>query len=785
MLRLPRDGLDTAVQRSRLGVAGLLCAGLLSCGAGQPSIAARVVEAGGPSSRIEERSLSDRPPLSVIERDGDPEVAIAFASLAAAAPELHAAFGEVLSQRLTRAGFPAQLVTHGLGFELMLLAENPERARLATQALLQALARPLTTAELNAAPAPAEATRSAPSAVAQCSAELPGRRRVSDPAELDRERIATFARDRAAWAVVGTAEAASAVSQALSAGPDWPELGQVRSSLSERDVTEVRRGERPTLSVALTLGDANRALAAAAGLGDPHSSLSVRLAALGTGFRLRRVVATAHPLGACLRVDSDLDASPVPEAHRLGFAIQVIEEEAGLSLAQAAGEDLLEATALSAADPRMAARAAAYGALVEPATSFTASRLVALTTPDEAPLVPSIEAAVERARADAPPLDARLRVEAGQPGIWALVVSPCAATSERAGSAGHAAVFFAAAAAKTSRGVRLEPWVGAEGLGILGFAERAPGESDAAAAARLGDALGQALLAPPTALEVATARADLLKVVGSEPHPLLDALLESLAPGHVGALAPRGSATSLQAASREAVLARQRELLRLPHRLAILSPTSAADAGGTTRALSRWLKTPETRNPSPCESELNPPVRAELSLAASDAPEGSYVAFRISPKWSHEATVLAELLNLPGGALARTLADPELVGAARALVFGTASARALIVQVSAFEGREAEALSRIQKLFERLAGGAVLTPAEIDATLLRQRSARRLAALDPRYRLVHLLEPAAAAPVDAAALRRLTATLRPDAAVIARTLARPGPAPSGKTPSSR
>jgi hypothetical protein len=772
VLRLPRDGLDTASQRSRLGVAGCLCAALLSCGTAKPAREARVVEAGGPSSRIEERSLSDRPPFSVIEREGDPEVAIAFASLAATAPELHAAFGEVLSQRLSRAGFPTQLVTHGLGFELILLGENADRARLASQALLQALARPLTTAELSAAPAPADAERTAQTAVAQCSAELPGRRRVTDAAELDRERVASFARDRAAWAVVGNAEAAAAVGGALAAGPDWPELGHVRSSLSEHDVTEVRRGERPSLSVALTVGDANRALGAAAALGDATGSLAVRLSALGAGFRLRRVLATAHPVGACLRIDSDLDASPVPEARRLGFAIQLIEEEAGLSLAKVTDENRLEATALSASDPRVAARAAAYGALIGPTKKVASSRLVALTTPDEAPLVPSLEAAVEQARADVPVVDTRLRIEAGQPGVWALVATPCAAANERAESAGHAAVLFAAAAAKMPHAVRLEPWVGAEGLGILGFAERAPGETDAETATRLGDALGQALLAPPTALEVATARADLLKAAGSQPHQLLDALLENLAPGHVGALAPRGSVTSLQAGSREAVVSRQRDLLRLPHRLAVLSPTNASDAAFVSRALSRWLKTPDAPRPSPCESEVSPPVRGELSLAPGDAPEGSYVAFRIPAKWGNEASVLAELLNLPGGALARTLADPELVGAARALVFGTASARAFVVQVSAFEGREQEALARIQKLFERLSSGAVLTPAEIDATLARQRSARRLAALDPRYRLVQLLEPAPTVGVDAAALRRFASSLRPDAAVIGRTIAR-------------
>lgn len=758
---------------------------LLGCGAAQRPSEARIVAVGGPSSRIEERSLSDRPPLSVIKRQGDPEVAIAFASLASAAPELHAAFGEVLSQRLSRAGFPTQLITHGLGFELILLGENPERARQATQALLQALAKPLTGAELSAAPAPSEAERSAPSAVSRCSAELPGRRRVSDAAELDGERIASFARDRAAWAVVGDPAAAAAVGEALAAGPDWPELGRVRSSLSTSDVTEVRRGQRAELSVALTLGDANRALSAARRLGDAKAALGVRLAALGGGIRLRRVVATAHPLGACLRIDSDLDASPVPDARRLGFAIQLMQEEAELALAQASAENLLEATALSATDPRLAARAAAYGALVEPSTKVAPVRLVALTTPDEAPLVPSIDAAVEQARADAPPLETQLRVEAGQPGVWALVTTPCAAASERAESAGHSAVLFSAAAAGATRGVRLEPWVGAEGLGILGFAERAPGESDAEAAARLGDALGQALLAPPSALEVATARSELLKAAGSEPHPLLDATLESLAPGHLGALAPRGTATSLQAASREAVLARQRELLRSPHRLAILSPTNAGDVASLTRSLSRWLKTPDQRRPSPCESEVGPATRGELSLAPGSVTEGSYLAFRIPAKLGAEASVLAELLNLPGGALSRSLADPDLAGAARALLFGTSAARALVVQVSAFEGREPEALARVQKLFERLASGGGVTPAELEAALARQHTARRLAALDPRYRLVQLLKGTQTAPADAAGLRRLTATLRPDVAVVARTLPRTLPPGSGKTPASR
>jgi hypothetical protein len=357
--------------------------------------------------------------------------------------------------------------------------------------------------------------------------------------------------------------------------------------------------------------------------------------------------------------------------------------------------------------------------------------------------------------------------------------------TERADSAGHAALVLTAASVGATRGVRLEPWIGASGVGLLGYAERRHGESEAHVAQRLADALGHALLAAPSALDVASARTELIRAAGNEPRPLLDALFEALAPGHVGALAPRGSVSSLQAASREAVLVRQRELLRLPRRLAILAPSKSFEVARLRDRLARWLSSPDAPRPSPCGSEVSPPARGELGIIPGSAePEGSYLAFRIPAKSGSEAQLLAELLNLPNGPLARTLAEPELVGAARALVFGTSSAQSLLVQVSAFAGKEAEALSRVQKLFERLSAGGVLSSAELEAAAGRKRTEHRLAALDPRYRLVTLLEPAPPVP-DAAAVRRLAASLRPDSAIIARSLDESAPDGLGKAPAWR
>lgn len=781
MLRVPRK-----LRWRRIARIGWLTAlgSLAACGSAQQPKGGFVAGPSAPTGRIEQRTLSDRPPLSIIERDGDPEAAIGFASLAAESPELHAELGQLLNERLTRAGYATQLVTHGIGFELTLTA-TPEKARGATSALIEALRRPVAAAELPARGATPEPERALASAVALCSGELTGRRRV-DAGSLERERVASFAADRAALAVVGTEASASAVADALGDGPDWPELGRVRSLLPERNATQVLRGDRAQLSVAFTLGDANRALGAAERLGNAQGALAVRLAALGAGLKLRRVAATAHPLGACLRIDSEVDASPPPDARRLGFAIDAIETEADLALAETSSEQRLENAALSATDPRLAARAAAYDALIAEPRDRSRQRLVALTTPDGGIQASAIDAAAAQAKAPGAPLDTQVRVERAQPGLWALLSTPCATLEENADTAGQAALAMSAASQARVGGVRLEPWTGASGVGLLAYAERTQGETEQATATRLADALGLALTSAPSALDVATARGELLKGAGDEPRPLLQGLLEVLAPGHLGALAPRGTASSLELASREAVLTRQRELLRLPHRLAILAPGSDEEARVVSGRLARWLKSPDAPRPSPCSVELSPPARGELALApGSTSSEGSYLAFRVSPKLAPEAALLVELLNLAGGALERTLAEPDLVGAGRATLFGTGAARALVIQVSAFEGREAEASSRLQRLFERLASGGVLTSAELESAVARRRAQYAAAALDPRYRLVALLEQPPPGPGDAAALKRLLASLRPEAAIAARGVPRAGAQTGGKSGPSR
>jgi hypothetical protein len=251
----------------------------------------------------------------------------------------------------------------------------------------------------------------------------------------------------------------------------------------------------------------------------------------------------------------------------------------------------------------------------------------------------------------------------------------------------------------------------------------------------------------------------------------LDAVLGALAPGQLGALAPLGSVQSLQGVSREAVLARQRELARGPHVLSILTPTTTEDAAPITRSVERWLQGPDAARGACVEPSR--PRAGEIALQSADeAREGGYFAYRLAPGDLRAAQALVELFNAPGGALSRALSTPDQVGAARALQFGTESAQALVIQVVGFEGRQAEAMARVQKLIDGVQTGGIFSAAELEAALAKRRKADWLAALDPRVRLAAIRDSSTPEdprqrPADAAALRRLMASLRPERAVVA------------------
>src|SRR5690606_14392132 len=96
-----------------------------------------------------------------------------------------------------------------------------------------------------------------------------------------------------------------------------------------------------------------------------------------------------------------------------------------------------------------------------------------------------------------PVIEGRVRVERGQGEVWVLVASPCGTDAETDADAGLTALFVAAAAenAKSSPDARVEPWMTADGAGLLVHGPWIPGETPEAHARRLADVAARSFAA--------------------------------------------------------------------------------------------------------------------------------------------------------------------------------------------------------------------------------------------------------------------------------------------------
>ena len=110
----------------------------------------------------------------------------------------------------------------------------------------------------------------------------------------------------------------------------------------------------------------------------------------------------------------------------------------------------------------------------------------------------------------------------------------------------------AIAQTRSRRGVTLQPWIAADGVGIIAHGPRWPGETLADMTARIAEAIARPLAALPfSAPAFASARASLLERVGdgvSTDGRALGALASALVPGHPSWLAPLGAWEELASA---------------------------------------------------------------------------------------------------------------------------------------------------------------------------------------------------------------------------------------------
>jgi hypothetical protein len=749
----------------------------------------------GSPGRIEVRRLEAKPILTLVAREGDPAPAVAVVLATDLGPGLTAALAAVVESRLRAAGVEADVRVDRDAFRVRaslsdagraeaflaavaaaagrpIAAGGPEIA-LAVQRLQSLRRRPLDAPELSAAAACTGALGIAP------GEPLPDLASEAGLRELEGARRAALHTGNIAVAAVGPAAFGAAVAHALERCAGWPpsrtgspaQPGPPSPPSPAADVAGVytapgldRRGARLTL--AARVADPVAAASAAERLGAPDSPLVARLRLLPEPWHVAQVagVARAHG-GACvgLVLETAQRSPALPIEPSAGLAVAVARREASAELALGGTAAVAGRQILTAADPREAASRAAWwslaGAVAMDGQAAANLRWTAAlgipVAPDravrdtpaaaDAASAPRFQAEIERALGSAATAGAerRLSVEHGQGELWVLLASPCGVAEEGTADAGLGALATLAAveARRRADGVAFEPWITADGIGVLAHApSRDEHESPAELARRVGDAAARAFTATsPPAEAAAAARAAVLehleRTAGVQAAALAT-FAAAASPDHPSWLEPFGLWSKVAGAGSAGLRLRAQAMAQGPLRLAVLANADLAQATATGDAVDRWLApvpgpricragSPEAPRPGRYEARLPDGAPLAQGLVGAPVPPPGAAGRDL-------AELTAAALDAPGGLLAAALAEAT----ASARLVGGARAPTLVVDVRAPSDGLSAAVADVKALLLRL-------PTTVaDADLARASSAwerrEQEARADPRRRIVEL-----------------------------------------------
>ena len=810
-VRVVRD--RARASRALLLVASALpaaCAGGLDGAA--PGAALLTGAPSGSLARIEVQRSDTRPRLTLVTRDGDPVPAVAAVVVTRLGSGLTTALSAVTESRLRAAGFDVDMRVDRDAFRARLLVPDAARLRPFFAALASAARTPVAAGSAETALAaqrlaalrrhPLDAPELGP--IAACTGALglaPGEA-VPDVASEAGARSVEEARRSAleagamAVAAVGPVAFTRAAAKALAGSSGWPTgAGIAEDGGPAGDSVGVyvspgldQRSAR--ISVAVRVGDPSLAAAAAERLGEPDGALLSRLRMLPEPWRAVQIAGAARSAGGCVGVT--IETSEISAGHAFeepaAIAAAIARREITGALAAGGAGAIAGRQILTATDPREAASRAAWwsmagGGPVEPRWATALGAPPSDRGPREASAsadAAKFRAELERALAMTSGAERRLTVERGQGEMWMLLASPCGVAEEGARDAGLGglAVLAAIEAERRAGGVTLEPWISADGIGVVAHAPfRDERETPSGLARRVADAASRALTAAaPSAVSLATARAaalDHLERVAGYQGVALDALAPAIAPDHPSWVEPFGSFRRVVEATGEGVRARARALAAGPLRLAVIANGDAGQAAVAADAVDRWLSPASA--PRVCRAgsasaahaghvDLHLPDGAPLAqglvgAALPLAPRHGPYAYR------DLAAITAAALEGPGGLLASALA---LAGAtATARIAGGSRAPTLIVDVRAPSENLAAAVSDVKALLVRLPTAASDADLARAASIVDRRE--RDAARDPRRRLVDLWSgrgPVTAPPSLSGWRAFLAAALREPALIV-------------------
>jgi len=734
-----------------------------------------------------------RPAIAVVVRQGDARGAVAVAvTTQGIAPDRGAVVGVALAAlveaRLTERGILDATVLGGWdGWRMRALVGSATETAKAIDAIRASMLTPVALDD----PAAAAVVRKvgalarrpladpALADVARCTGEAyAGDPRLPTMTELEAWRRAAHGLGRVALATAGDSSIADATASTLAHAPAWPASTPIEPSPwpaigSPASVYDAS-GEVPPggARVVVTARTANpvRAVAAAAALGDARGPLASRLQALEAPARVRSVVATAHVDGGCVSVTMELAGRDLSSdgAARIATAAALARQEVGVEIDDTtATGDLGRLLATQAPDPRDAAERAAWWSLAgrragarddQTRLALTVGVAASREAPDSMPLTngEALRAAIDRATIawHSQVVEARSRVERGQGEVWMLLASTCGTAPESSADAGVSAAVAVASAARAQEAsggeVRVEPFVAADGVGVLAHGASRANESPAAHARRLADVAARAFAADAIdSRDAARARTALLAHAGASGARTLGALAEALAAGRPSWVDATGTLFGLGSASDESIAARASALRGEPLRVAVLANADAAQAEAAARAVDRWVarRPNEARLCAPSPSLSAPRPGTYAADLPAGAPSEALVAVPLAAgdeAGRAAATWVAAMLEGTDGLLAHSLGAARAEAGGNALarewsadVLGAPRAPALVIRVVSADGAIDAAVAQTRTLLDRLRQGAIH---DEDRDRAAASIARRALAssLDPAARTIEL-----------------------------------------------
>ena len=769
------------MSRARAAALTLALAGSVTCGGTTVKATRPERTASAPASMRIMREPG-RPALAIVTRQGDPSSAVAaFVSTAGIGTRgsvVQTALAGIFEARLEGARVTPQ---DGGVRVVMPMADPRDLTRLAA-ALLESVAADvdLTTvkrklAALGALPRPLpEVAR-----VAACEGALVAPTDLSIPSASDLEswRKAAVVSERVGFGVVGAVTVEHA--PALPEGPSLAEPSDdddpplvVYDASSEPAWSGARPG---TSMVDITWRGELSLLGVARALGTPRSRFDAMLVASDPGAHVRAVTATLSPRGVCLSVRAELDEGGVSGgAPRVAALVALATKEVSDAVTEDNADALASSTALEAAEQAAVIALAPFhrseGARPshERIPRVSAPHIVVGMPSPTASAHDTLAAAIESSsRAwESRVIEARTRIESGQPAPWMLIASPCGTAGETDADAGASAAFAVAIASMAARsGLNAQPWLAEDGIGVLAS------DRDAR---KLADVLARSFVVDPIE-EARSAEGLLLEGV----HPALAALAQAIAEGRPASVLPTGTSYGLLRLSDAAIIARADALRLGPLRVAVIANVDAAQADAAVARADRWLARDRSRA-CPAQAAASKVKPGTYAVVTDDGSSEAYIAAMVPSDMESAAALIAGALDGPRGLLEKALGD-GLARSSAARTLGLSGARAIVIHIEAPSSALDAAVAQTRALLDRLRQGAWtdddVARAKQQEALLR---AARLA--DPQQRLIALFRGEGAASTASVAEVRATsaAVLRDELLVI--VAARPRATQKARTP---